>query len=163
MYTKTAATSAWSVLGPIAVACTLFAGNAAAGEHEVTAIIHVSTKGLDLSQPAGAQKFYVRLKNGADDACTRGDRVGLAPVANPKACYERSLADAIRSVNAPLVCAGALPVSHAPPKAVASAALAVDKNNCRRFILVSSLCSFYVSRNTQRKPMWLVVVSSACG
>src|SRR5271170_1093478 len=56
---------------------------------------------------------------------------------------------------------GSRPV--AEPEAVASAALAVDKNNCRRFILVSSVCSFYVSRTTQRKPMWLVVVSSACG
>jgi UrcA family protein len=103
MHTKTAATSAWSVLGAIAMACTLFAGNVGAREREVTVIIHVSTKGLDLSQPAGAQKFYIRLKNAADDACTRGDRVGLAPVDNQKACYEKALAGAIRSANAPLV------------------------------------------------------------
>jgi UrcA family protein len=102
MYTKTAAVSAWSVLGA-AVACTLFAGNVAARDHEVTVAIRVSTQGLDLSQPADAQKFYVRLKYAADVACTRSDRVGLAPAADPKACYEKALADAIRSANVPLV------------------------------------------------------------
>jgi UrcA family protein len=103
MYTKTAAMTARCVLGAAAIACTLFAGNVAARDHEVTVAIHVSTLGLDLSQPAGAQKFYARLKNAADDACTRGDRVGLAPSPNPKACYEKALADAIRSANVPLV------------------------------------------------------------
>jgi UrcA family protein len=103
MYTKTAAMSARSVVGAAAVACTLFAGNVAAKDHEVTVAIHVSTQGLDLSQPAGAQKFYVRLKNAADDACTRGDRVGLAPSPYPKGCYEKALAGAIRSANVPLV------------------------------------------------------------
>src|SRR5271163_1600060 len=89
----------------------------------------------------------VRVPSGAPILAPIGPRTGAEPAA----------------VAAPLVCAAALPESHAPPKAVASAALAVDKNNCRRFILVSSVCSFYVSRTTQRKPMWLVVVSSACG
>src|SRR5271170_5650835 len=60
------------------------------------------------------------------------------------------------------VCAAALPGSHAPPNAVASAAFAVDKNNCRLFILLSLRCYVSVSRNTHRKPIWLVVVSSAC-
>src|SRR5271166_6122719 len=35
------------------------------------------------------------------------------------------------------VCAFALPESQEPPSAVASAAFAVDTNNCRRFILLS--------------------------
>jgi UrcA family protein len=101
MYTKTAATSAWSVFGAAAMACTFFAGSVAAADHQFTVAIHVSTRGLDLSQSAGAQKFYMRLQNAADDAC--GDRVGLAQVTNPKACYEKALADAIQSANVPLV------------------------------------------------------------
>ena len=39
------------------------------------------------------------------------------------------------------VCARALPDSHEPPSAVAIAAFAVDRNNCRRF-MVNSLCVF---------------------
>jgi UrcA family protein len=103
MYTKAAAITARCVFGAAAIACTLFAGDLVAAGREVTVAIHVSTQGLDLSQPAGAQKFYVRLKNAADLACTRGNRVGLAPSPNPEACYENSLADALRSANVPLV------------------------------------------------------------
>jgi UrcA family protein len=103
MYTKAAAMNARCVLGAAAIACTLFAGNVVAAGREVTVAIHVSTQGLDLSQPAGAQKFYVRLKNAADLACTRGNRVGLAPATDPKGCYEKALADAVRSANVPLV------------------------------------------------------------
>jgi UrcA family protein len=103
MYTKTAALSARFLIGAAAIACSLFAGNVQAGGHDVTVAIHASTEGLDLSQPDGAKKFYIRLKNAADDACTRGDRVGLAPVYNQKACYEKALADAIRYTNMPLV------------------------------------------------------------
>ena len=103
MYTKTASISSRGLLGAAAVAFSLFAVNAQADGHDVTVAIHASADGLDLSQPAGARKFYFRLKNAADDACTRGDRVGLAPVANQKACYERALADAIRYTNMPLV------------------------------------------------------------
>jgi UrcA family protein len=103
MYTKTAATSTWSVLCAATLACTLFAGNVAALDREVTVAIHVSTGGLHLSQRAGAQKFYWRLEHAADEVCTRGNRVGLAPASNPQACYEQALADAIRSANMPLV------------------------------------------------------------
>jgi UrcA family protein len=103
MYTKTAAMTARCFLGAAVVACTLFAGSVVASDRVVTVAIHVSTRGLDLSQPAGAQRFYMRLRHAADEACTRGDRVGLAPASNLKACYEKALADAIRSANMPLV------------------------------------------------------------
>jgi UrcA family protein len=103
MYTTATSISARFLLGAAAIACSLFAGNVKANAHDVTVAIHASTKGLDLSQPAGAHKFYIRLKNAADDACTRGDRVGLVPVPNEKACYEKALADAIRDTNMPLV------------------------------------------------------------
>lgn len=103
MHIYKAATSTRSVLGAFAVACTLFAGTVAAGNHTVMVSIQVSTQGLDLSQPAGAQKFYKRLVYAAHVVCTHGDRVGLAPSPDPEGCYEKALADAIRSANVPLL------------------------------------------------------------
>jgi UrcA family protein len=99
MYPKTAVLSA--VLGAAAIACPLFAGNVVAQEHKVTVAIHVSTQGLDLSQPADAQIFYTRLKKAAWVACTRGNRVDLVPSDNPGRCAEKALAGAIRSAGVP--------------------------------------------------------------
>jgi UrcA family protein len=103
MYTNAAVMRSRFVLGGAAVACTLFAGSVAAAGREVTVAVHVSTQGLDLSQPAGAQKFYERLKHAAQVACTHGNRVGLEPPPDPSGCYEKALGDAIRSVNLPLL------------------------------------------------------------
>jgi len=103
MYTETASTSGWSVLGAAAVICTLFGGNVAAKDHEVTVAIHVSTKELNPSHPADARIFYTRLKNAAWVACTRGNRVNLAPVDNLQVCLEKALGGAIRSVKAPML------------------------------------------------------------
>jgi UrcA family protein len=83
------------------MACTLVAGEVAA--RDVTVAIHVTTTGLDLRQPADAHKLYVRLENAAWQACTNGNQVALAPVPNVRACSEKALADAIRSVNQPLL------------------------------------------------------------
>jgi UrcA family protein len=91
MYTMKPVMSARSVLGAAAITCTLCAGNVWAGDHPVTVNIHVSTQGLDLSQPAGAQKFYARLQDAARVVCTHGNRVDLEPAADPKGCYERAL------------------------------------------------------------------------
>ena len=99
MYTKMASTSAWSLLGAAAVVCTLFAGDVAAQEHKVIVTIHVSTQGLDLSQPGDARTFYTRLKGAAWVACTRGNRVDLVPSDNPGLCAEKALAGAIRSAS----------------------------------------------------------------
>jgi UrcA family protein len=101
MYTKTAVMTARSILGAAAVACTLFAANVAAKDHRVIVAIHVSTQGVDLSQPAGAQGFYTRLQHAARVACTHGNRVDLTPA--PASCYEKALGDAIRSANVPLL------------------------------------------------------------
>jgi UrcA family protein len=101
MYTKRAFMSAFPVLGAAAVACTLFAGSVAA--QDVTVAIQVSTQGLDLSQPAGAQKLYWRLLQAARVACTNGNRVGLAPSDDPQGCREKALGNAVRSANIPLV------------------------------------------------------------
>ena len=103
MYTMKPVMSTRSVLGAAAITCMLFAGTVWAGGHPVTVNIHVSTQGIDLSQPAGAQKFYARLQNAARVVCTHGNRADLEPAANPKGCYEKALGDAIRSVNVPLL------------------------------------------------------------
>jgi UrcA family protein len=101
MYTKTAGMSALPVLGAAVVACALFAGNVAA--NEVTVAIQVSTQGLDLSQPAGAQKLYSRLQHAAQVVCTHGMRVDLVPSRDPQGCYEKALGDAVRSAKVPLL------------------------------------------------------------
>jgi UrcA family protein len=103
MYTKTPVIRARCVFGAAAVACTLFAGNVAAKDHRVTVAIHVSTQGLDLSQPAGAQQFYARLQHAARVVCTHGNRVGLEPDPDPEGCYQKALGDAIQSANVPLL------------------------------------------------------------
>ena len=101
MYRKTAVLSV--VLSAAAIACPLFAGNVAAKDYTVTVAIHVSTQGLDLHQPAGAQTFYARLQHAADVACTHGNRVDLKPPSDPVGCYEKALGEAIRSANVPLL------------------------------------------------------------
>jgi UrcA family protein len=103
MYTKSAVESVWSVLGTAAFACTLFAGNVSAANHEFIVAIKVSTKGVDVSQLAGAQKFYQRLQFAALEVCKPDVRVALEPVADPKGCTEKALGDAIRSANQPLL------------------------------------------------------------
>lgn len=101
MYTKTIGTSARFLLGAAAVACTLVGSNVAARDLNVVVAIHVSTQGLDLSQPADTRTFYSRLKHAARVACTHGNRVGLAPSDDPQGCYEKALAGAIRSAKVP--------------------------------------------------------------
>jgi UrcA family protein len=104
MYTKSAISGTKSILAFAAVAGMLCAGNAAvANDHNVTVAIHVSAKGLDLTQPADARTFYTRLENAAWVACTRGDRVDLVPVNDVKGCYEKALGGAIRSAKAPML------------------------------------------------------------
>lgn len=102
MYSKAVLVSAWPVLGAI-VACTLFAGTVAAKDQEVTVAYRVGAQGLDLRQPAGAHEFYSRLKHAAEVVCTHGNRVGLAPVADSKGCYEKALGRAVRAANLELV------------------------------------------------------------
>lgn len=103
MYTKTGvmSMSARALLGAATVACALFAGAVAAKDYKVTVALHVSTQGLNLSQPADAQAFYTRLQNAAWVACTRGNRVNLVPVDDVKGCYEKALGGAIGAAKAP--------------------------------------------------------------
>jgi UrcA family protein len=84
-------------------ACAVLSGPAQANDHPVTIRLPVSTAGLDLSQQAGAGELYGRIKAAARIVCGSGDRVGLEPVTDFKSCYEKALADAVRSVNRPQV------------------------------------------------------------
>jgi UrcA family protein len=119
MYTKTGGLTARFILGAAAVAGLLFGGNAAAATgHDVTVAIHVSTKGLDLNQPAEARTFYARLANAARVACSRANRVDLVPVDDVRGCYEQALGGAIRSASVPMLTQIYL-ASHALQDAVA--------------------------------------------
>jgi UrcA family protein len=100
MYTKTTAATAWLVLGAAAVS-TFFAASVAA--KDVTVSIQVSTQGLDVSQPLGAQKLYWRLLEAARVVCTHGNQVGLEPAPDLAGCREKALADAIRAAKITLL------------------------------------------------------------
>jgi len=84
-------------------ACAALLGPVQAKDHEVKVAYQVSTQGLDLSQPAGARQFYTRLQHAARIVCTHGMRVDLQASPDPEGCYEKTLADAIRSANLPLL------------------------------------------------------------
>jgi UrcA family protein len=99
MNTKTAFRSALPVMGATLVACTMLAGNAAAEDQEFPVEYRVNARGLDLSQPAGANELYSRLQHAAEVVCTHGMRVDLVPLADPKGCYERALGAAVRTAN----------------------------------------------------------------
>jgi UrcA family protein len=103
MYTKTALMNALPALGAAIIACMCFAGSVAADDRGVTVAYQVSTHGLDLSQPAGAQALYGRLKHASQVVCTHGMRVDLAPSPDPQGCYEKALADAISSLHLPML------------------------------------------------------------
>ena len=119
MYNKLAVAGVRLVLGVATVAGTLFPTiPAVASDHNLTVVLHVSAKGLDLSQQADARTFYSRLENAAWIACTRGDRVDLLPVDDLKGCYEGALGRAIRSAKAPTLTQIYL-ATHTPQEAAA--------------------------------------------
>ena len=116
MYTQRAFMSVWPVLGAAIMACTFFAGNVAAKDVKVA--YHVSAQGLDLKQPAVARVFYTHLQHAAQIVCTHGMRVDLQTSPDPQGCYEKALADAIRSANMPLLTQVYLE-THSPREAAA--------------------------------------------
>jgi UrcA family protein len=95
------------------LACALFTGTAVAAppeaappnvdKHQVIVAKRVDTTGLDLNRAADAQTLYTRIRHAADDVCTRGKQVDLLPNENPQRCYEKALADAIRSASLPVL------------------------------------------------------------
>jgi UrcA family protein len=101
MYTNNVGMRARSAWVAVTLAGALIAGTVLAKDRNVTVALHVSAQGLDLSQPADAQRFYARLENAAWVVCTRADRVGLVPLDDPMGCAQKSLGEAIRSLNLP--------------------------------------------------------------
>ena len=93
----------WALWGVAALLGSFSCANALAAGHVVTDTIQVSTQGLDLNRPSDAQRLYSRLKDASYVLCTRGMRVGLAPVDDYRGCYETTLGNAIRSVKTPMV------------------------------------------------------------
>ncbi len=87
----------------LALGAALVVGNAEARVFDVKVAIHVSTQGIDVKQPAGAQELYRRIQHAAYAACTYGDRVDLKPADDVDKCHEEALGNAVRSVNAPLL------------------------------------------------------------
>jgi len=103
MYSKAVITSVCPILGAAIVFSTLFAGSVDAKDQEFTVAYPVSTQGLHPNQLVGAQELYSRLKHAAEIVCTHGMRVDLTPAADPKACYEKALGNAVHSANLKLV------------------------------------------------------------
>jgi UrcA family protein len=83
------------------VACAPFSGPARAKDHTVDVTLRISTAGLDLGQPSGAEQLYGRLQHAAIIVCTHGMRVDLEPVAHFTLCYENAIGEAVRSANIP--------------------------------------------------------------
>jgi UrcA family protein len=95
MYIKTVDMRARLLFGAATLICILAGSFVAASEHIVTVAIHVSSRGLDLNQPADAQTFYRRIEHAAEVVCTHGNRVGLAQVDDYKSCYQKATIYAI--------------------------------------------------------------------
>ena len=102
MYAKSVVTDARLFVGA-AVVCASFGGSVAAKDHHVTVAVHVSSQGLDLSQPADARKLYTRLQHAAWALCANPERVTLVPEDDLPGCREKVLGDAIRSAKAPVL------------------------------------------------------------
>ena len=90
-FTCLAALAAYAVL-----CCTVHAESLA-----VTVKTSVNTADLDLSRPADAREAYRRIYLAARLACGNANRVGLESPPSFRACYEPTLAGAVRSVNRP--------------------------------------------------------------
>jgi len=93
--------AARSLATPAIAACALLSTPIQANEQTVDVSSAVTTAGLDVSQPAGAQKLYFRLLHAANLVCGHGLRVGLEPVQNISSCIESTVAAAVRSANLP--------------------------------------------------------------
>jgi UrcA family protein len=101
MYINRVFTRIWPMLAAPIIACAFFTGHAAAKDVEIS--YQVSAQGLDLNQAAGARELYRRLKHAAEIVCTHGMRVDLEPAPDLQGCYEKALADAVRSAHVSLI------------------------------------------------------------
>jgi UrcA family protein len=102
MYVKVAIRRARILFGSTAI-CALFCAHLSAQDKSISDSMKVSAQGLDLSKPADARAFYLRLENAAWVVCTRGTRAGLLPVDNQYKCYQDAIGEAVRASNEPQV------------------------------------------------------------
>jgi UrcA family protein len=65
--------------------------------------MQVSTAGLDLNTPAGAQAFYSRLNSAAKRVCNRESEGDTIYGPQFSLCYSATLRSAVLTVNRPLV------------------------------------------------------------
>ena len=89
-----------------AIAASSFgAGAANAGPHMETVSIPVSSEGLDLTSPTGADEFIRRLSRAASKACGTPDFSPLMADAarDLRGCRAHALADAVTQSHWPLV------------------------------------------------------------
>jgi len=102
MNIETVARSTWLLFCAASTLIGTFAGSGArASEHTVTVAVSVSSRGIDLNKPAGVQAFYKRVQRAAEVVCTQPNRVGLVRVGDYESCYQKALANAIRSLKLP--------------------------------------------------------------
>jgi UrcA family protein len=67
--------------------------------HEVSISKPISTAGVDFNDPGQVRALYGKLASASRNLCSDTWRVGLEPIANPAACTERALGDAVRVIN----------------------------------------------------------------
>jgi UrcA family protein len=65
--------------------------------------VQVSTAGLDLNTPAGAQAFYSRLSSAAKTVCDRESEGDPIYGSQFDLCYRATLQSAVHTANRPLV------------------------------------------------------------
>jgi UrcA family protein len=85
------------------LAFALTAASALAGEAATTKSVTVSTRGIDLSQPAGAQELYARIRAAAREACSGAAGRSAARQVAWNACRREATERAVASLGDPSV------------------------------------------------------------
>ncbi|HEX2792016.1 MAG TPA: UrcA family protein [Steroidobacteraceae bacterium] len=79
----------------------LLSGPVQAKGRLITVQMAVSTAGLDLAQPVDAGNLYGRLSKAAHQVCDDYLLLDVPSGTDPGSCYERALANAVRSAHRP--------------------------------------------------------------
>jgi UrcA family protein len=82
-------------------ACALLSSPVRADGRVITVQKSVSTAGLDLAQPDAALTLYYRLSKAAFEVCANPLLVDVPSRSEHGSCFERALANAIRSARLP--------------------------------------------------------------
>jgi len=95
--------SIWSA-GFTSVVCLLGVSAASTGASHGARSVSVNYRDLNLSTIEGAITLYERLKGAARTVCD-GSLTGVAAYQEWRSCYEAAMADAVATVNSPLLTA----------------------------------------------------------